>query len=148
MIPWAGRILVLLGGGHFVAAYVLTWSRHAVVWFGADLWSPQEGVLEMSPAMAAFWLTTGSCGLPLAVIGLIVLWLHRRQIVPPSFIPWALGLWSLIAAVILGPSPFVLGLVAAGLLFAGGRRSGPHVPRANRTPKLGPSSADKVLKRN
>jgi len=125
MITWAGRILVFFGFGHLVGAMALTSWQHADSWFTADLWRLDEGVVNMSPAMAAFWLTTGSFSVPLVVIGLIVLWLNRRDVVPPPFIGWTIGIWSVVAAVILEPSPFVLVSIASGLLLAGGRSAAP-----------------------
>jgi hypothetical protein len=130
MIKWAGRILVFLGVGHMLGALVLTIPHHADSWLSAKLWRLEEGVVEMSPAMATFWLTTGSFAVPLAVIGMIVLWLDRRRIVPPPFIAWTLGIWSVVAAMILEPAPWVLAWLAVGLLVAGARRSASHAEPA------------------
>ncbi|WP_280239725.1 DUF6463 family protein [Nocardia abscessus] len=123
MIKWAGRLLVFLGLGHTLGSYVLVAPDHADSWFGAKLWSPEEGISEMSPAMASFWLTTGSFGVPLALIGVLVLWLDRRGIVPPSFVAWTLGAWSVLAGVILEPAPWALAWIAVGLLAVGARRA-------------------------
>ncbi|WP_330228965.1 DUF6463 family protein [Nocardia sp. NBC_00508] len=123
MIKWAGRLFVFLGFGHTAASYVLTAPEHADSWFSAELWKPEEGVTEMSPAMASFWLTAGSFGVPLMVLGMVVLWLDRRGIVPPLFIAWTLGIWSVVAAVTLEPAPWALAWVAVGLLAAGVRRA-------------------------
>jgi hypothetical protein len=130
MIKWAGRIIVFLGVGHLLAGLVLTSPHYADSWFSARLWRPSEGIVEMSPTMAAFWLTTGSFGLPLIVVGMIVLWLDRRGIVPPPFIAWTLGIWSVVAAVIFAPAPWVLVWLAGGLLLAGARRSARHASPA------------------
>ncbi|MFJ8650110.1 hypothetical protein ACIRNI_28865 [Streptomyces sp. NPDC093546] len=123
MIKWAGRIFVFLGLGHTLGALVLTLPRYADAWFTAELWPLKEGIVEMGPAMGAFWLTTGSFGIPLIVVGLLVLWLDRRGIVPPPFVAWTLGVWSLLGAVMVEPAPWVLAWVAVGLLVAGARRS-------------------------
>lgn len=123
MIIWAGRLIVLLGAGHTLLGYLLTAPRHAGAWFGGRLWNPGEGMADMDPAMGAFWMTTGSFGIPLVLVGLTVLWLDRRDIVPPSFIGWTLGVWSVLGAVIFEPAPWPIGWVAAGLLIAGSRRA-------------------------
>ncbi|MGY5223178.1 hypothetical protein [Nocardia asiatica] len=77
----------------------------------------------MSPAMASFWLTTGSFGVPLVLVGVLVLWLDRRGIVPPPFVAWTLGIWSALAGVILEPAPWALAWIAVGLLAVGARRA-------------------------
>lgn len=120
---WAGRILVLFGTGHLLGAFALTFADHADRWFAAELWKLDEGIVDMSPAMAAFWLTTGSFGAPLVVVGALVLWLVRRGVAPPAFLGWALGAWSLTAAAIVEPAPWVLICAAAGLLVTSSRRS-------------------------
>ncbi|WP_067462481.1 DUF6463 family protein [Nocardia amamiensis] len=123
MIKWAGGLLVLLGFGHTLGSYVLTAAEHGDPWFSAELWRPEEGITEMSSAMGSFWLTTGSFGVPLMVLGMVVLWLDRRGIKPPSFIAWTLGIWSVVAGVILEPAPWVLAWIAVGLLALGARRA-------------------------
>lgn len=123
MMQWAGRILVFLGAGHTVLSLAMVAPDHAAAWFGARLWRPEEGILEMSPAMAAYWLTVGGFGIPLLTLGLTVLWMHRRGIVPPAFIGWILLAWTLVDAVVLLPSPWVLGVAASVLYLAGVRRA-------------------------
>lgn len=127
MVRWAGRILVVLGAGHMLLGLILTVPKHAGAWMSLQLWSPDEGVLDMSPAMAAFWLTMGSLGVPLVVIGMLVLWLDRRGVVPPAFIAWTLGGWSIVMGWFVEPAPWVLIWVAVGLLVVGGRRAAPGV---------------------
>ncbi|MEV6394608.1 DUF6463 family protein [Streptomyces sp. NPDC051907] len=144
MIKWAGRIIVFLGVGHTFLALLLTSPHYADEWFSGKLWDPQEGVVEMSSATAAFWLTTGSFGVPLVVIGLTVLWLDRRGIVPPLFIAWTLGAWSVVAAAILEPAPWMLAWVAVGLLLGGARRAARHAepaPAAPATPSTSTSTS-------
>ena len=123
MIKWAGRLLIVFGTGHLLGGLALTLPRHAGTWFSGGLWSLDEGVIDMSPAMAAFWLTTGSFGPPLILVGMIVLWLDRRGVVPPPFLAWTLGIWSVVVGVILEPAPWVFAWVAVGLLLAGARRA-------------------------
>jgi hypothetical protein len=76
----------------------------------------------MSAAMAAFWLTTGSFAGPLIVLGALVIWLNRRGIAPPRSTGWLLVAWSGLAAVIVEPAPWLLLVIAGGLLVAGPAR--------------------------
>ncbi len=117
-VKWAGRLLVAFGAGHLIGAFALTLKDHGHRWFSAELWRLDEGILDMSPAMAAFWLTTGSFAAPLILFGAMVLWLDRQGIAPPRFLAWMLVVWSAVAAVILEPAPWVLLTVAGGLLIA------------------------------
>ncbi|MFR9774250.1 hypothetical protein [Nocardia sp. SC052] len=125
MIKWAGGLIIFLGLGHTFAGVALTAPRHAGAWFSRDLWLPAGGFDSMTAANGAFWLTTGSFGIPLAIIGMIILWMDRRGIEPPLFIAWLLGMWATVAAVIFEPAPWLLTWVASGLLVAGTR----HNPR-------------------
>ena len=130
-VKWAGRVLVGFGAGHLIGAFALTVRDHAHRWFSAQLWRPEEGILDMSPAMAAFWLTTGSLGAPLIVLGVLVLWLGRRGMTPPPSVAWMLVAWSLVAAVIVEPAPWLFITLAGGLLLAAAR---PSPRQAVRTP--------------
>jgi Family of unknown function (DUF6463) len=124
MIRWAGRLIVLYGAGHMLAALTAEGAAsHAGAWFGGEVWG---GDFEsMSPAMSAYWLTVNSFGLPLVVVGLTVLWLDRRGITPPTFIAWTLGIWTVVDSVIAGPGAGqgLILLVAIILLLVGARRA-------------------------
>lgn len=121
MIKWAGRLIVFIGVGHMLSALVLTAPHHAGAWFSGAVWN--EDLAAMSSANGAYWLTFGSFGIPQIVIGLMVLWLDRRGIVPPSFIAWTLAGSAVLGGVIFGPSPWPVDLLSAGLLLAGARRA-------------------------
>jgi hypothetical protein len=123
MIKWAGWIFTFLGTGHTVLGIALFAAPHAAAWLGGGLWGPGEPLDEMSPTMGAFWLTVGSFGVPLLVMGLTILWIHRSGLVPPAFIGWVLGVWSLVAALIMEPAPWILGPIAAVLYLVGVRRA-------------------------
>jgi hypothetical protein len=77
----------------------------------------------MGPANSALWLSVDSFGVPLIVIGLMVLWLERRGITPPPFIAWTLGIWTVVDAVILLLTPWPILLLANILLLVGARRA-------------------------
>jgi hypothetical protein len=122
MIKWAGRLIVFYGAAHTLGALTFEGAaRHAGAWFGGELWG--DDLSNMSPANSAYWLSVGSGGVPLVVIGLTVLWLDRRGITPPPFIAWSLGTWTAVDAVVLGPTPWPILMLANGLLLAGARRA-------------------------
>ena len=105
-------------------------AHHAGAWFSRELWAGD--LADMSPAMSAYWLSVNSFGPPLILVGLTVLWLNRRDLTPPSFIPWYLGAWAVVDAMLAGPGvgQGLIILVACGLLLAGTRHARhPITPR-------------------
>lgn len=132
MIKWAGRLIVFFGIAHTVGALTVEGAaRHAGAWFSRELWGAD--LASMSPAMSAYWLTVNSFGPPLILIGLTVLWLGRRDLAPPSFIAWSLGLWAVVDAILSGPGvgQGLIIVVASGLLLAGARRHQRHADPAS-----------------
>ena len=122
MIKWAGRLIVLYGTAHTLGALTVEGAAgHAGAWFRGELW--WDDLSHMSAANSALWLSLGSFGIPLILIGLLVLWLDRRGITPPSFIAWTLAIWTLLDAVIMLPTPWPILLLASGLLLAGAREA-------------------------
>jgi len=126
-VRWAGVALTLLGCGHLAGGLAMTAPRDIGSWFSATLWRPDEGVVDMSPAMSGFWLTIGSFGAPVTILGMLLVWLGRHGIVPPRWMAWTLVTWSAIAAVILEPAPWVVGLGAGGLLLSASQRPAPDL---------------------
>ena len=106
---------------------------HAGAWFSGELWG--DDLADMSPANSALWLSVDSFGVPLIVVGLMVLWLDRRGITPPPFIAWTLGIWTVVDAVILLFTPWPILLLANILLFGRGPPG-----QAPRQPHAGPFS--------
>ncbi|MEU1430332.1 DUF6463 family protein [Nocardia sp. NPDC005746] len=124
MITWAGRLIVFFGAAHTTLALTLEGAaRHAGDWFSGALW--HDDLSAMSPANSALWLSLDSFGIPLATVGLIVLWLDRRALTPPPFIAWILGAWTILGAVIMPLTPWPIMAVATGLLVAGARHPAP-----------------------
>jgi hypothetical protein len=121
IVRWAGYLIVFIGVGHMISALALTAPEHADAWFSRAIWDEDLGA--MSSAHGAYWLTFGSFGIPQIVIGLLVLWLDRRGLVPPTFIAWTLAANAVLCGVIFGPAPWPVDLVSAGLLLAAGRRA-------------------------
>jgi hypothetical protein len=122
MIRWAGGIFTVLGAAHLVLGLALLAPHHARAWATGELWLPEGALAEMSPAAGGFWMTVGSFGAPLLALGLTVLWLHRRGIAPPAFIGWIVLAWSVTAALVFEPAPWIAAVVGAVLLLAGTRR--------------------------
>ncbi|GAA1566183.1 hypothetical protein GCM10009678_56350 [Actinomadura kijaniata] len=122
MIKWSGWIITLCGIAHTVGALTVEKAaRHAGTWFSGGLW--EEELSEMSPAGSAYFLSLDSFGVPLTLVGLIVLWLERRGITPPMFIAWILAVWTLVDAVVLPFTPWPLFVIAIVLLVLGTRRA-------------------------
>ncbi|RBO86847.1 DUF6463 family protein [Nocardia puris] len=121
MVKWAGGLIVFIGVAHTLIALALTAPSHAGAWIGRELWG--EKLAEMSSANGAYWLTLGSFGIPLAVVGFLVLWMDRRGLTPPTFIAWTLVVTTIIDLWFFGPSPGPILLIAAGLLLAADRRA-------------------------
>lgn len=118
MIKWAGRIIAFLGVFHLLTTSFFSF-RYADAWFAGELWFPDGGLAELGPAGGAFWLTPGSFGVPLALVGLLVMWLDRQGIAPPAFLAWTLGAWVTFSAVIMEPAPWVLVWVPVAMLLKG-----------------------------
>ncbi|HEY1176597.1 MAG TPA: DUF6463 family protein [Phytomonospora sp.] len=135
MITWAGRLILLIGVGHTLIALALTAPDHAEAWFTTGVWG--EALTDMSQANGAYWFSLGSFGPLQIVLGLLVLWMDRRGIVPPTFLAWTLAANAVVCGVIFGPSPWPVDLVSAGLLIAGARRA----RRADRTGGDPPAAA-------
>ncbi|WP_240233052.1 hypothetical protein [Devosia lacusdianchii] len=118
MIRLAGWLMVFYAAAHTIGALtVLGAARYAGEWFGGALWD--EDFSNMSPAGSALWLSLDSFGIPLLVVGVIVLWMDRRGITPPRFIPWILGAYTLVDGAILLFTPWPIMLVANVLLLVG-----------------------------
>jgi hypothetical protein len=122
MIKWAGRLIVFYGAAHLLGALTVEGAaRHAGAWFGGGLWG--DDLANMSPASSAYWLSVASFGVPLIVVGLVVLWMDRRGITPPPFVAWTLGIWTVVDAVVLLLTPWPVLLLANILLLAGIQRT-------------------------
>lgn len=120
MTKWAGWLIVFFGTAHTLGALILLGAAdHMGAWLRGDLW--WDDLANMSSANSALWLSLASFGPPLVLVGVLVLWLDRRSIVPPPFVAWALGVWAVLDAIILLPTPWPILLIASGLLFAATR---------------------------
>lgn len=121
MIKWAGWLITLCGVGHTVGSLVQTLPHYAGDWFRWALWDGD--LVTMNHTTAGFWYSAFSFGPLLILIGLTVVWMERHRITPPAFIAWSAVGWTVVTAVLSGPSPLLLLIVAAALLLAGARRA-------------------------
>ncbi|WP_330231426.1 DUF6463 family protein [Nocardia sp. NBC_00508] len=125
MIKWAGWLITLFGAAHTLGALTVEKAaRHAGTWFSGGLWS--DDLAAMSSANSAYWLSLASFGVPLVVVGVMVLWLERRGIAPPTFVAWTLGVWTVGGAAVLMFTPWPILLLASVLLLVGSRRAARH----------------------
>lgn len=128
MLRWAGYTLIGMSLLHFVvlgldAVPLMGGWATGALWTLAH-WQP---VTTQAPELlannAAFHATAGSFAGPTLVLGFLLLWMDRRSIVPPAFLGWGLGAWALVAALIMEPSGYPLGLIPAVLLIGASRRA-------------------------
>lgn len=118
MIRWAGWLITLYGLAHSVGALTVEKAgSYAGIWFTGGLWA--EHFSDMTPAGSAFWLSLGSFGIPVMLIGMLILWLDRQKITPPAFLAWVLSAWTFVDAAILLFTPWPIVLVACILLLLG-----------------------------
>jgi hypothetical protein len=122
MVIWAGRIMVIQGVVHLVATGILS-LRHIPAWLRGDLWLPRGGLTQLAPATGAYWLTVGSFGLPLLLLGGVLVSVGRLGRAAPAYVGWALGLWGIVGSLILAPSPLVTALVPAIMIIIAARRA-------------------------
>ncbi|GAB3160862.1 DUF6463 family protein [Myceligenerans halotolerans] len=122
---WAGRILMILGAVHLILLGALN-LEYAGEWFTGALWGlPPDEFLHPSGAAGAFWISIGSFAVPMLLLGALVSDLARRGIVAPASIGWGLAAWCAVAAVVLEPTPMLLGLIPAVLLIREARAARP-----------------------
>lgn len=122
-----GWIAVAFGALHMVFASLESRSR--------DVWSQvvDEGwwntfTLDEPTTLGAFersetfWLTLGSFGVPVLLLGCYVVWSVKQGQPVPEWLGWILLAWGLLAATALPASPAWALAVSGGLIALGGRR--------------------------
>ncbi|MEV0616825.1 DUF6463 family protein [Nonomuraea sp. NPDC050404] len=137
-VVWAGGILLVLGAAHVVLSGVLS-AAHIPGWWQGGLWNVRiAALMSPEPAMGAFWLVWGSFGVPLALIGALVVGFGRRGQAPPVYLGVGVLVWALVGAALFEPSPFVVGAIPGVLMLAATRKS--RTARAG-APTYGPSGS-------
>lgn len=123
MIKWAGGLIVFYGAAHTIGALTFEGAgSHVDTWLRGGLGG--EDFSPMSPAMSAYWFSINSFGPPLILVGLLVLWLDRRGLTPPTFIAWSMIAWFVVGEVAARPGldqDLILLTGALLLLIAGWR---------------------------
>jgi hypothetical protein len=127
-----GWIAIALGAVHVVVAPLESRSR--------DIWSQavSEGwwntfTLDESTTLAqferseTFWVTFGSFGVPVLVLGSYVVWsTHQRHRVP-AWVGWILLGWGLLTVTALPASPAWALPLSGALIAVGDRRGNPRL---------------------
>jgi hypothetical protein len=128
-----GWIALVFGAAHVIIAPLESRSR--------DVWSQaaDEGwwntfTLGESSTLAeferseTFWVTLGSWGVPVLILGCYVVWSARQGQRVPGWIGWIMLAWSVPFVTALPAAPGWLFAVSGALIVLGDRRSGRVVP--------------------
>lgn len=125
LTAWGGGLAVCGGVLHTVVAALMR----------RDAWEQiiQEGffntvTIAPSPdqlaAAEAFWFSPGSFGVPLFLLGSLVLWTHRQGLRVPGWIGAALVAWAALLGLLSGFDVGTMTLILIGaLLSLGGRQA-------------------------
>lgn len=100
----AGGILAVCAGiGHSVTAAMMRrneWTQIVDRGFAGSISLAPSA--EQLAAAEAFWFSPGSFGVPLTLLGSLVVWSVRRGLRTPALVGWGLAAWALLLAVLGG----------------------------------------------
>jgi hypothetical protein len=122
-----GWIALVFGAAHVIIAPL---ERRDVLSDAADEGWWNSFTLEESTSLAefersdTFWVTLGSWGVPVLIIGCYVVWAARQGQRVPGWIGWILLAWSVPFVTALPASPGWLFAVSGALIVLGDRRRG------------------------
>jgi Family of unknown function (DUF6463) len=129
----SGWIALLFGAVHVVVAPLESQRR--------DVWSQvlEDGwwntfTLDKATTLAqferseTFWVTLGSWGVPLLVLGAYIVWSTNQGYRVPAWLGWIMVAWGLIFATALPASPGWLLPLIGGLIVLGDRRCSRAIP--------------------
>jgi hypothetical protein len=129
LLRWASGIMLVLGIGHLTLLTVAFWTTIAG-WAGRGAWaavplglagSDVEPTVESLRNKVVFWAGPGSFTVPLILLSLLIWHLAGRGTPVPAAIGWGLAAWCLVGGVLLVPSPFFAGIIAAALIIVAAR---------------------------
>jgi Family of unknown function (DUF6463) len=136
-----GWIALAFGAIHVIVAPLEGRSR--------DLWSDVVGegwwntfTLDEPTTLAEldraerFWVTLGSWGVPLLVLGAYIVWSTRQGHRVPAWIGWIILAWGLIFATALPASPGWVLPAIGGLIVLGDRRRSRATPLGSENESL------------
>jgi len=124
----AARIMVILGALHLILTTAINLDD-VPHWVSGELWMPKGSLRELAPHLGEFWLTIGSFGLPLILLGAVTAWAGKLGHTPPAFVGWTFGAWAVLAGLILEPCGYPLALIPAAMLIIAARRGKAAVSR-------------------
>jgi Family of unknown function (DUF6463) len=129
-----GWIAAVFGAVHVIVAPLErrdVWS-HAVDEGWWNTFTLEESTtLTQFERSETFWVTLGSWGAPLLVLGCYVVWSARQRHRVPGWIGWMMLAWGLPFVTVLPGSPGWLLVVSGGLIVLGDRLRSPAVPLAS-----------------
>lgn len=111
-VAWAGLIMIVQGAVHGVSALLVN-TDHWPAWLAGGI--PSD-LASDDPVVAAFWLSWGGFGLPLALLGAVILGLGRAGRVPPLYVPITYMIWGVLGG-LMAPSPLLTVLIPGVLLL-------------------------------
>jgi hypothetical protein len=115
----AGRMIVVLGVVHLLLSTgFAVRAGYPSGWLQGDLRSLNLfEAFETTPSHASFFGSIGGVSIPFLLTGALVVTLAKAGLVVPRYVGYGTGVWLVILTLILEPSGFPLGLVAAALLI-------------------------------
>jgi hypothetical protein len=118
LVIWAGLIMILQGVLHGVGALIAN-GDHWPTWLAGGV---SSDLASQVPSVAAFWLSWGSFGLPLALLGAVLTGLGRAGRVPPLYVPITFMIWGVLGG-LMAPSPLLTALIPGTLLLMAAKSS-------------------------
>jgi hypothetical protein len=128
-----GWIALAFGAVHVIVAPLESRSRDVWSQVVDDGWwntftLDEATTLAQFERSETFWVTLGSWGVPLLVLGSYIVWSTHQGHRVPAWIGWIILAWGLIFATALPASPGWLLPVIGGLIVLGDRRSPQATP--------------------
>ncbi|RDI42778.1 DUF6463 family protein [Nocardia mexicana] len=121
----AGWIAIAFGAIHTLVAPIDTRDTWSLV-FSEGWWNTftldKATTLAQLERSETFWLTLGSFGVPILLLGCHLVWSARHHHRVPGWIGWLLVIWSLLLITAVPASPAWALLLSGGLITLGDSR--------------------------